>query len=366
MIKFYDLYNLDKKIHNKILSKIKKIFNKGDYILGNEVFSFEKKFSKFVGSNYAVSCANGTDALTLSLKSLNLPTNSEVIIPAMTYCSTAFSILNAGLKPVLVDLDINKPTIDINQIKKKINSKTKVIMPVHLYGSASNLSGIKKIIKSSKNKIYLIDDCAQAHGSLDDSSKNNKKIGSSADISCFSLYPGKNLGAYGDAGIITTNSKKYYKILKNLRNLGSDKKYIHNRVGYNSRLDTIQAAILNIKLKLLKENNKKRRIIAKSYEKFLDNKKITKLIYSKSCVFHQYIILSKQRKKLIKILNHNKIQYAFHYPHAIHQLKALKKKFPRQKYVNAERIANEGISLPIDPNLKKNEIKKIIKVINSF
>ena len=126
-MKFLDIYKQDKKIHNKILNKIKKIFNKGDYILGNEVFSFEKNFSKFVGSNYAVSCANGTDALTLSLKSLNLQTNSEVIIPAMTYCSTAFSILNAGLKPVLVDLDINKPTIDINKIKKKLIVKRKLL-----------------------------------------------------------------------------------------------------------------------------------------------------------------------------------------------------------------------------------------------
>ena len=152
MIKFYDLKRLDKKIHPKILKKIKKIFSRGDYILGDEVSIFEKNFSKFIGCKYAVGCANGTDAITLALKSLNLPSNSEVIIPAMTYCSTAFAVLNAGLKPVLVDLEKGKPTIDHIEIKKKISNKTKVIMPVHLYGSSANLLEIKKIIK--KYNIY--------------------------------------------------------------------------------------------------------------------------------------------------------------------------------------------------------------------
>ena len=175
MIKFYDLYNLDKKFHNKILSKFKKIFKNGDYILGNEVNKFEKNFSKFVGSKYSVSCGNGTDALTLALKVLNLPPRSEVIIPAMTYCSTAFSVINAGLEPVLIDLEKNKSTIDIDKLSLKINFKTKVIMPVHLYGSAVNLDKIKKMIKLTRRKIYLIDDCAQAHGTYDESAKSKKK-----------------------------------------------------------------------------------------------------------------------------------------------------------------------------------------------
>ena len=248
MIKFYDLKRLDNNKHTKILKKIKKIFNKGDYILGRETSIFEKNFSKFVGSNYAVGCANGTDAITIALKSLNLPKNSEVIMPAMTYCSTAFAIINAGLKPILVDLEKNKPTIDIKRISSKLNNKTKVIMPVHLYGSVVNLYKIKSIIKRFKKKIYLVDDCAQAHGATIENLKN-KRVGSISDISCFSLYPGKNLGAYGDAGVLTTNNKRFFKLLSNLRNLGSNKKFIHDQIGQNSRLDTIQAAILNIKLK---------------------------------------------------------------------------------------------------------------------
>ena len=152
MIKFYDLNRLDKKVHNKILKKIKKIFLKGDYILGNEVAIFEKNFSKFIGCNYAIGCANGTDAITLALKSLKLPKNSEVIMPAMTYCSTAFAIINAGLKPVLVDVKQNKPTIDIEKINSKINNKTRVIMPVHLYGSVVDIQKIKEIVSKKKKK----------------------------------------------------------------------------------------------------------------------------------------------------------------------------------------------------------------------
>ena len=243
MIKFLNIYAQDKNLLNNILKDIKKTIIKNDFILGSNVTRFEKKFAELCGAKYAISCSNGTDALTLSLKALNLPNNSEVIIPAMTYCSTAFAVINAGLKPVLVDIGEGEPTISIEKIKKKINNKTKVIIPVHLYGSSADLSGIKKI--AYKKKIKIIDDCAQAHGGIDDSSKlKKKKIGSSTDISCFSLYPAKNLGAYGDAGIITTNNKKYYLILKNLRNIGSSKRFIHSRVGMNNRMDTIQASIL--------------------------------------------------------------------------------------------------------------------------
>ena len=227
MIKFFDLYKQDKIHHKEIVNKFKKIISKTNYILGNEVQVFENNFARYIGSKYAIGCANGTDALTIALKSLNLPKNSEVIIPAMTYCSTAFSVINCGLKPILVDIGNNMSAIDINKIQKKITSKTKVIMPVHLYGSSADISSIKKIIKKNKKKIYLIDDCSQAHGAIDDSDYLKRKIGSTSDISCFSLYPGKNLGAYGDAGIITTNNNKIYQIIKKIRNLGSDKKFIH-------------------------------------------------------------------------------------------------------------------------------------------
>ena len=365
MIKFLDIYKQDKAIHKTIFKDIKKLFKRGDFILGKEVFLFEKNFANFCKSKYAISCANGTDALTLALKSLNLKKNSEVIIPAMTYCSTAFAVINANLKPILVDVDVLKPTISVKDLKKKITRKTKVIMPVHLYGSAANLKDIKKIIK--KKKIYLVDDCAQAHGAYSDSENlKNKRIGSSSDISCFSLYPGKNLGAYGDAGIITTNNKNLFHKISNIRNLGSDKKFIHNNIGLNSRLDTLQAIILNKKIKRLPYYNKQRQKIAKIYNTKIVNNKITKLEHSKSSVYHQYVILVKNRKKLIKLLESKKIQYGFHYPFAIHQLEIFKKMFKKQKFENAERLAREGISVPIDPNLSKKEMNFIINTLNSF
>ena len=193
-----------------------------------------------------------------------------------------------------------------------------------------------------------------------------KKIGSTTDISCFSLYPGKNLGAYGDAGVITTNNNLLNLKLRKLRNLGSEKKFIHEYVGLNSRLDTIQAIILDKKLKNLKKYNSKRRNIASFYNRNINNLKITKLNYSKSCVYHQYVILINDRRNLIKLFNNKKIQYSFHYPYTIHQLAAFKKKFKNQRFKNAEILAKNSISLPIDPNLSKNELNYIVKTLNEF
>ena len=237
-------------------------------------------------------------------------------------------------------------------------------MPVHLYGSVAKMNEIKKLIKG-KN-IFLIDDCSQAHGAIYSDKNINKKIGSISDISCFSLYPGKNLGAYGDAGIITTNNKKYFNLIKNLRNLGSDKKFIHTRVGVNSRLDTIQAIILNLKLKYLNKNNLKRKKISNIYSKKIKNKYVVKLNYSKNAVYHQYVIMTSKRKKLIALFNKNNIQYGFHYPKSINQLNVFKSRFKNEKFINAEKLAKTGISLPIDTNLKNAEIYKIVSLINSL
>ena len=239
-------------------------------------------------------------------------------------------------------------------------------MPVHLYGSSADLNSIKKIIKKNKQKIYLVDDCSQAHGAIDDSDNLKRKIGSTSDISCFSLYPGKNLGAYGDAGIITTNNKKIYQTIRKLRNLGSEKKFIHEYVGFNSRLDTIQAAILDIKLKDLTKLNNKRRTIAKKYDKEINNKNFTKLVYAKNSVYHQYVILVKNRDKFTKFLNKHKIGFGFHYPFSINQLNVFKNRFKNNEFKNSNKLAKNGISLPIDPNLTNKQLNYIVNKINSF
>ena len=360
MIKFLNINKQDKPIKKKIIKNIHNVIERNNFILGDFVDRFEKSFANYCGSKYAISCANGTDALTIALKILNLPKNSEVIIPAMTYCSTAFAVINAGLKPVLVDINTLEPTISINSIKSKITNKTKVIMPVHLYGSVVDIDKIKQIIKNKK--IYLIDDCSQAHGAY----LNNKRVGTLCDISCFSLYPGKNLGAYGDAGVITTNNKNYFNKIKNFRNLGSTVKFVHTQIGFNSRLDTIQAAILIEKIKLLDKYNNQRIKIANYYDKNISNKKIVKLNYSKGSVYHQYVIMVVDKKKLINLFEKNDIQYGFHYPKSINQIDSLKKIFRNNKFINSESLAKKCFSIPIDPMLSKKDISKIVKVLNFF
>ena len=360
-MKFLDIKNQDKNLSKNIIKDLKKIIDKCDFINGQKVNEFEKKFASYCKSKYAIGCANGTDAIFLALKSLNLKKGSEVILPAMTYCSTAFSVINAGLKPVLADIYPDSPVVSYENVKKKINSKTKVILIVHLYGQSCDIKKFN-LLKKSHN-LYIIEDASQAHGAYD---INGINVGSYSDISCFSLYPGKNLGAYGDAGVITTNKKSFFNHIKKLGNLGSNKKYYHDLVGVNSRLDTLQASILIHKLKNLDKNNKKRKSIAKYYDKNIINNKVSKINYSQGCVFHQYVIIVNDINNFIEYLKIYKIPFGRHYPFALHQLTSLKKKFRNEKYPHSERLAKYGISLPIDPSLTKNNLEKIVKTINKF
>ena len=372
-MKFLDIYKQDYSLIKKINKDLAKNIKKTDFIMGQNVIEFEKLFSRYCLSKYAVSCGNGTDALYIAIMSLDLPKNSEVIIPAMTFCSTIFSVIRAGLKPVLVDIEKNKPTICIAELKKKINNKTKLIIPVHLYGECVNCSKIKKIIKNKK--IFIIEDASQAHGAYecqstkcinDNCCKKGRKAGSLGDIACFSLYPGKNLGAYGDAGIITTNNKKIYKYMNKFRNLGSNKKYFHDLIGINSRLDTIQATILTHKLKTVDKYNYLRKKIALIYNSKINNPKIKKLEYSPGCVFHQYVVKVRNVKKFENFLKIKKIPYGRHYPFPLHKLNALKKIFKNERYKNSEELASQCISLPINPLLKKKDLNYICNTINSF
>ena len=363
-MKFLDIYNQDKNIISFILKDIKKVIRNTNFILGKEVDFFEKNFAKYCNSKFALGCGNGTDALYLAIKSLNLPRGSEVILPAMTYCSTLFAVIEAGLKPILVDIKENNPTISTEEIKKKINKNTKLIIIVHLYGEICDYKKIKKIIKNKK--IFIIEDAAQAHGAVDTSIKRKKNVGTIGDIACFSFYPGKNLGAYGDAGGIVTNNKKLYERILRLRNIGAKFKFKHDIVGVNSRLDTIQSIVLNHKLKHLNSLNLKRKKIAKMYNNKISNSLIEKLNYSNDCVFHQYVILTKNPRKFRNYLKKNFIPFGQHYPQALHQLKAVNKMFKKMKFKNAERLAYEGTSLPINPLLKKKDISRICKLVNNF
>lgn len=373
MIKFFNIYRQDYKSLNKIFKDIKKTIKNSNFIKGQAVTDFENKFSNFCNSKNSISCNSGSDALFLSLKSLNLPINSEVILPAMTYCATVFSVLRANLIPVLADVQKNRSTICPIELKKKISNKTKAIILVHLYGDCCDISNIKKIIKGKK--IIVIEDAAQAHGARDCSSCNKdlssccKKgniAGSIGDFGCFSFYPGKNLGAYGDGGIITCKNKNNKNKIAMLANLGGIKKFQHKYIGYNSRLDTIQANILNIKLDNLIENNEKRKKIADYYNQNINNKFIDKLNYYPGCVYHQYVIVTKKIYKLISLLQKNKIEFGRHYPEPIHKIEAVSKIFKNEHYPNAERLARYGISIPIDPNLTKKQVIFICKILNQL
>ena len=360
-VPFNDLTRIHTPLKKGVIKKFEKIVDKNNFVLNEDTQIFENNFSKFTKSKYSIGCANGTDALYLALKSLNLPKNSEVIVPAMTWISTVLSILNNNLKPVLVDVNKNDALISLKEIKKKINKNTKVILPVNLYGGVVNIQKIKKII--GKKKIFIIEDSAQAHGGKDD---NGNNIGKFSDLVCYSFYPGKNLGCYGDGGMITTNNKKYYERLIRLRNLGSKFKHKHEMIGVNSRLDTIQASLLNLKMKNLRQNNLKRTNIANIYKKTIKNKKIDIIQYGKFAVYHQYVILVKNRNKLITILDKNNIQYGIHYPISINKLDCFKNIFKGKNFVNAEFIANHCLSLPIDPNLRTSDQKRICSVLNSY
>ena len=362
MIKFYDLNKQDKSLKVNIYKNIIKVIKNKNFINGKEINQFENKFSKLIGNKYSLGCSNGTDSLTLALKVLNLPTNSEVIIPGMTYISTCFAVLNAGLKPILADIDYKTGLMDLNLLSKKISKKTKVILPVHLYGNVLDIRKLKKIINK---KIYIIEDASQAHGAL---YENNIRVGSLSHISCFSLYPGKNLGAYGDAGVISTNIKTFNIKLKKMINLGLgiNSKFDHDIIGQNNRMDTIQAAILNEKINFLDKNNNLRRKIASFYENKINNNKIELINYTKGAVYHQFIVLTKNRKKFQQFLTRHNIQTSIHYPRSINQHKSLKKNFQKIKVPNSEKFAKNCVSIPIDPFLTYKEIKKIVNVINLY
>ena len=361
-MKFLDIYNQDKKLKKKIFQGINTVIKNSDFILGKKVKEFEAKFSKFCNSNYGIGCANGTDALVLALESLNLPKNSEIILPAMTWCSTLFAVIRANLKPVLVDIKDNTATICPFDLKKKITKKTKAIILVHLYGDCCDLKEIEKVILNKK--IFIIEDAAQAHGGYDANSM--KKVGSLGDLACFSFYPGKNLGAYGDAGFITTNNKILYNRLLKLRNMGAIKKHRHEIIGTNSRLDTIQAVVLIEKMKNLNFLISKRKYISNYYHNNINNKNIIKLDYTIGCVYHQYVIKSKKIKKLLTYLEQKNIPFGRHYPKPLHKLKAVNKIFKGQKFKNSEKLAYYGVSIPTNPLLSLKDLKYICNSLNKF
>ena len=360
-VKFTDLYKIIPQ-KKKIFSKISQLIRTANFVGGKEVKNFEKNFANFTKSKYAVSLANGTDALEIAIQSLNIKKNYEVIIPVNTWISTAEAIIANNLKVVFCDINLNDYSICLHDLKKKINKKTKLIIPVHLYGNPTRVDLIKKLV--GNRNIKIIEDCAQAHGAK----INSKHVGTVGNLGTFSFFPGKNLGGFGDGGALITNSKTLYEKVLRIRNHGAISKYDHKFPGRNSRLDAIQAGILNIKLKKYKDVLKKRKKLAKLYEKellSLNNIKLFKLNSKNVSSFHQYVIRVKinERNKLIKYLNKNGIETMIHYPYMLNELSF----FPKgSNLFKSKNLGKKIISLPISEEHSEKEIKYISNCIRNF
>lgn len=365
-IQFVDLSAQHKEIEKEIDRAIKKVIKRGDFILGEEVGLFEMEFAKFCHARYAVGVSSGTAALFLGILSLGIGPQDEVIVPAFTYIATALGISYAGAKPVFIDVEEDTYNINLKRIEKAITKNTKAIIPVHLYGQPANMPEILKIAKEYNLKI--IEDAAQAHGACIKTKDDRwQVVGGIGDIGCFSFYPSKNLGALGDGGMVVTNNEEIYKKLLMLRDYGRISKYDHAIIGYNSRLDTLQAAILRIKLKRLNIWNDMRQRAAKIYNAFLkDNEEIITpyVLPSVKHVYHVYAIRTKKRDELCQRLKEKGIGVIIHYPIPLHLQKAYRNLgYQKGDFPVAEEIAQEIVSLPMYPHLKKTQIKFIADII---
>ena len=361
MIEYENLYLSNKNLINKYEEKFSAILQIGWFILGAEVKKFEVDFSKYCGVKYCIGVANGLDALILSLRVLNLPKGSEVIVPSNTYIATILAIIEAGLVPILIEPRITTYNLDPELIESRISKKTKAILVVHLYGKCAEMDSIIQI--ANNHSLYIIEDAAQAHGA----SINGVKAGNFGDLAAFSFYPTKNLGALGDAGGITTNNFDFAQDLQKLRNYGSSIKYHNDVPGINSRLDEIQAGFLRIKLELLDKINLRKREIAKIYNENLTNN-IIKPVSQEGYfdVFHIYNIRTERRNQLKEYLLDNKIKTEIHYPIPPHKQNALKELSKNEKFPIAEEIHNTTLSLPISVFHTNDDIYKTINAINNF
>ena len=369
-MKFIDLTNQYKLIKKQIDKNIISVIKGGNFILGENVDNFEKAISKFTESKYSVGVNSGTDAIFLSLKALEISKGDEVITTPFTFFATAETIANTGAKPVFVDINPNTYNIDASKIEKAITKKTKAIMPVHLYGQMANMKKITQIANSKG--LYIIEDAAQALGAKMRMANGKWQMAGSVGITgCFSFFPTKNLGAFGDAGMITTNDEKLAEKIKMLRSPGSRKKYNHEIIGVNSRLDELQAAILNVKFPYLRKWNDLRRKIAHAYTKNLSSVKQIKTPFvadNNYHTFHQYTIRTKHRDELKEYLEKNGIPVAIHYSLPLHLQPAFKYLgYKKGDFLEAEKAADEVLSLPIYPEMdKKNQMEVVDKIKNFF
>ena len=359
MIRFDNFLPQYESIRQEVDGAIQRVLKKGWFILGEEVQRFEKEFADYIGTNYAVGVASGTEAIALSLMALEIGKGDEVITANMTAFPTVTGIMQAGAKPVVVDISPDTGLIDPARIEERITEKTRAILPVHLYGQSCPMADILDL--AERRGLQVVEDCAQSSGST----YGTKRTGSLGHCNAFSFYPTKNLGAYGDGGAVTTADAAIYQRLLRLRNYGKSSRYHHDEFGINSRLDEIQAAVLRVKLARLDEWNRRRREIASHYRSELSS---VACLDEKACGvpnYHLFVIKSDHRDGLLKHLQDNGVECYIHYPLPVNRQRA----FPfqkRERFPACEAFADSILSIPLYPELKPEEQERVIRVINGF
>jgi dTDP-4-amino-4,6-dideoxygalactose transaminase len=369
MIKFLDLQAINASFENELSQTVKRVIESGWYLLGNEVKTFEKEYSEYIGTKHCIGVANGLDALRLILRVYIeyglMKEGDEIIVPANTYIASILAITDNKLKPILVEPDIRTYNIDPFLIEEKITERTKGIMIVHLYGQNAMHPEIQRLV--NKYNLKLIEDNAQAHGCF----YRDKRTGSLGNAAGHSFYPGKNLGALGDGGAVTTNDDQLAEAVRTLANYGSRQKYLNEYQGLNSRLDEIHAAVLSLKLKRLDDDTQRRREIAQYFLENINNNKITlpklfnKDTLTKTHVWHLFVIRTEKRNELQKFLTDNGVQTLIHYPIPPHKQLAYKD-WNNLSFPITEIIHEQILSLPMSPVLTKEETTEICKTLNNF
>ncbi len=346
-------------IGDKVKEAVFESIEETKFILGPHVKQFEEKAANYLGTKYAIGVGSGTDALHLALRAAGIKEGDEVITTPFTFIATAEAIVYCGAKPVFVDIDFDTMNIDAKAVAGAVTSKTKAVLPVHLFGNPCDMDEIVKIAKD--NNLLVIEDCAQSFGAT----YKGRYTGAIGDVGCFSFFPSKNLGCYGDGGLVVTDDEKIYKEIIALRNHGSYERYYHERIGYNSRLDDIQAAILNVKLDFLEKGNSDRIDIANKYrENIGDCVQYQKTTPGSKHVYHQFSIVADNRDNIISELQKNDVASAIYYPIPLHLQKSLSYlQYGRGKFPNAEMLASKILSLPMNPYLEDEEITIISEIV---
>lgn len=361
MIEYENLKKFNLQFEPELKKKFNDFLDNGWYVLGQEVSSFEQEFAEYNGAKHVIGVSNGLEALSLSLRALGLKAGSEVIVPSNTFIATILAILHCGLVPVLVEPDINTYNIDPYKIKEAITPKTVALMIVHLYGQCCQMDLIMDIV--NENKLVLIEDSAQAHGAM----FKGKKAGTFGDFGAFSFYPTKNLGAFGDAGAIISKSDEHDHALRQLRNYGSGEKYHNEIIGFNARLDELQAACLRVKLPYLDQiNDHKRKLAAIYFENIRDAYILPVQSADQHPVYHVFNIRHKRRDELQAYLTRNEIGTVIHYPVAPHKQTALKGILPETGFPISEEIHSTTLSLPCSYFHTEEEVYRVVDVLNKF